>query len=240
MHLIYIDDSGDEEIAIFSALAIPVIKWHESFRLVRDFRRDLKKNFGIYVYKELHAWKFISGRGRPSPNIITKSQRASIFINALELISSLPGARLFNTIAPKSKQEEAFEWMLNRINRTLTTWKSYGLIISDEGKEPVYTRLVRKMYVFNPIPSKFGAWEDTGKKWKDIPLDRLVEDPFFKDSTQSYFVQLADFCAYSLLRRENPLPSKSKYGIDRAFSKLNKILVKEASNQDPEGIIRLK
>ena len=240
MHLFYIDDSGDEKLAIFSALAIPVDQWHTSFKIIRDYRRRLKSKYGIYVYKELHAWKFVSGRGRPSPNVITKYQRANIFLNTLDVITELPGVSLFNAVFPSSDQNKAFEWLLNRINRALVSWDSHGLIISDEGKEPIYTRLVRKMYVYNPIPSKYGVWGDTGKKWKNIPLDRLVEDPFFKDSAQSYFVQLVDFCAYALLRRENPIPSKSKYGIDQGFSRLGKILVTEANYKDPEGIIRPK
>jgi hypothetical protein len=82
------------------------------------------------------------------------------------------------------------------------------------------------------------VWFDSGKTWKNIPLDRIVEDPFFKGSAQSYFVQLVDFIAYALLRREHPLPSKSKCGLDKAFSELDPILVREARRGDPEGIIR--
>jgi hypothetical protein len=238
MHVIYIDDSGDNILSVFSALAIPVQEWHKSFQQVRDFRRDLKKLFGIYVYKELHAWKFVSGRGKPSPQILTKSKRVSIFNQALGVVASLPGSRLFNAVFPRKNEEKAFEWMLNHINRTLTAWDSYGILISDEGKEPVYTRLVRRMYVYNPIPSQFGGWEESGRNWKNIPLERIVEDPFFKDSAQSYFVQLADFCAYALLRRENPIYSKTKYGLDKSFDLLQPILVREATGKDPEGIIR--
>jgi hypothetical protein len=66
----------------------------------------------------------------------------------------------------------------------------------------------------------------------------VIEDPFFKKSQQSYFIQLADFCAYALLRRERPLPSKTRYGLDQAFSLLSSILVRQASQRDSEGIIR--
>jgi len=239
MHVIYIDDSGDSLLSVFSALAIPVREWHLAFQKVRDFRRSLKKLYGIYVYKELHAWKFVSGRGRPSPNIVTKSQRVRIFNEALELVAQLPGARSFNAVAARNQEERCFEWMLNRINRTLVSWDSHAILISDAGKETTYTRMVRRMYVFNPIPSRFGVWQETGTSWKNIPLERIVEDPFFKDSSQSYFVQLVDFCAYALLRRENPIPSKARYGLDKSFNLLSPILVTEATRKDPEGIIRI-
>ncbi len=239
MHFIYIDDSRDEQLCIFSALAIPVEQWHHNFQRIRDFRKALKTKWGIYVYKELHAWKFVSGRGRPSAKIITKSQRAKIFRQTVELVANFSEARLFNAVAPRKKDVTAFEWMLNRINKALKVWDSYGLLICDEGKEAIYTKLVRKLYVFNPIPSKFGYWAETQQSWKNVPIDRIVEDPFFKDSAKSYFIQLVDFCAYALLRRERPLPSKTKYNIHQVFRVLDPILVKEASSKDPEGIIRL-
>lgn len=114
MHLIYIDDSRDEELCVFSALALPVDQWHEAFRQMRQFRRDLKRDYGIYVYKELHAWKFVSGRGHISDRIVTKSQRCAIFNQALTVGAELPGARLFNAVFPRKEDEKAFEWMLNR------------------------------------------------------------------------------------------------------------------------------
>ncbi|MFQ5865179.1 MAG: DUF3800 domain-containing protein [bacterium] len=36
----------------------------------------------------------------------------------------------------------------------------------------------------------------------------MLEGPFFKKSERFYFIQLTDFCAYSLLRRERPILSK--------------------------------
>lgn len=238
MHLIYIDGSGDEQLCTFSCLALPIDQWHNAFRQVREFRRELRRAYGIYVYKELHAWKFVSGRGRPSDRIVTKGQRAAIFKEALKVMATLPGARLFNAVFPRKQDERAFEWTLNRINRTLKAWGSHTILVCDKGKETAYTRLVRRLYVYNPIPSQYGVWQDTGQSWKSIPLDRVVEDPFFKESAQSYFVQLVDFSAYALLRRERPVPSKTKYGLDTAFDILSPILVREARPSDPEGIIR--
>lgn len=239
MHLIYIDDSRDEQLCVFSALAVPADEWRNAFEQVRQFRRDLKKSDGIYVYTELHAWKFVSGRGQIADRVVTKGRRCQIFKETLEMMTNLPGARLFNAVfLPAKEDERAFEWLLNHINRTMQAWDSRAILICDEGKETAYTRLVRRMGVYNPIPSQFGVWLDTGATTKNIPLDRIIEDPFFKTSSQSYFIQLVDFCAYALLRRERPVPSKTKYGLDQAFNLLSPILVREASTRDPEGIIR--
>lgn len=239
MHLFYIDDSSDEQLCAFSALALPVDQWQAAFQKMKEWRRYLRRDYGIFVYKELHAWKFVSGRGRPSDRIITKSQRVAIYREGIRLVANLPGARLFNAVFSHKEDERAFGWLLNHINRTLQAWGGYGLLICDEGKEAIYTRLVRRMGRFNPIPSQFGRWLDTGRGYRNVPIDRIVEDPFFKKSDQSYFIQLVDFVAYALLRKGRPIASKTKYGIDKAFGDLFDILAREARPRDPEGIIRL-
>ena len=239
MHLVYIDDSHDEAIGVFSALVIPIHAWQEVFQQIRSFRKYLKTNDGIYIHTELHAWKFVSGRGHIADCVVTKWRRCEIFKQSLQLLANTNGIRLFNAVFPTSCDERGFERLLNRINRTMQAWDSHAILISDEGKEAAYTRLARKMHVYNPIPSQYGTWQGTKNTCKNIPIERIIEDPFFKDSQQSYLIQMADFCAYSLLRREKPLPSKTKYGLDEAFNLLKPILVTEASTRDPEGIIRL-
>jgi len=238
MHLIYIDDSADEKLALYSALAIPVDQWRNAFMQLKTYRQNLRRTYGIYVYKELHAWKFVSGRGNIADRVVTKYQRVSIFNDTLDIMTQLPGARLFNAVFPKADQMKAYEWMINRINRTLQAWSSHGILICDQGNELAYTRLVRKMGVYNPVPSSQGVWIDSGDSWRNVPIDRIVEDPFFKPSDQSYFIQLCDFAAYALLRRENPLASKTKYGLHESFNRLSSILVREARPRDPDGIIR--
>jgi hypothetical protein len=238
MYLIYLDDSRDEKYCVFSALAIPDHAWQLTFRTIRDYRRSINTSDGIYIYKEFHAWEFVSGRGHIARGIITKYRRCEIFKETLALVGQLPAVRLFNTFGPANQEETAFERLLNRINRTMLAADSNAILICDEGKESAYTRKRRKMGVYNPIPSRVGVWQG-GTATKNIPIENIIEDPFFKDSQQSYLIQMADFCAYALLRREAPVPSKSKYGIHEAFNQLDSILVKEASARDPEGIIRI-
>jgi hypothetical protein len=237
MHLIYIDDSQDNPLYCFSALAVPADHWLDTFREVKEWRRGLRTSDGIFITKELHAWKFVSGRGRISDRVVTKGRRCNLFHGSLDFIAGLTDIKLFN-VCLHDRQDWAFERLLNRINRTMQEWRSYALLICDEGKEADYTRLVRKMSVHNPIPSRYGVWQDTGRKTRNIPIERIIEDPFFKKSEKSYFIQLVDFCAYALLRREKPLPSKTRYGLDKAFLRLEPVCVKEACKRDPLGIIR--
>jgi hypothetical protein len=108
------------------------------------------------------------------------------------------------------------------------------MLLWDEGKDAEHRKLTRRMRVSNPIPSQYGTW-DTGTVTKNIRLDRIIEDPVCNKSEQSYFIQLVDFCAYSLLRRERPLQSKSKYGLDQAFQHIQPVLFTKASNKGSGG-----
>jgi hypothetical protein len=85
IHLFYIDDPQDQQakISTFSALAIPAERWRAVFSEIRNFRRFIRDSDGIYVTKELHGWKFVSGRGRIAPGIVSKGRRCSIFCEAL-------------------------------------------------------------------------------------------------------------------------------------------------------------
>ena len=96
------------------------------------------------------------------------------------------------------------------------------------------------MRVHNQIPSQFGVWGDSGEKTKNIPLDKLIEDPMFKDSKTSYFIQLVDFCAYSILRKEVENIQKNVLGIQDAFLALEPIFEKKACKYDKYGIIKKK
>jgi len=129
--------------------------------------------------------------------------------------------------------------MRRQIERRLERYRPVGTIFADQGREREITRALRKMGVYNPIPSKLGDWGD-GKKAKNIPLQRVIEDPIFKLSHQSYFIQLADAVAYALLKREVP-PTKNirRYGIDRMFeTELAGVCYKKATAADPLGIVR--
>jgi hypothetical protein len=241
MHLVYLDDSRDEKLAVATALLLPAERWNDAFAIVRQWRRDLKGSDGIYVYKEFHATDFVAGRGRISTGTVGKRRRSQIFGEALSLVTKLPGVALFNAIANHDEEDVAYEFILNRINRTLQpdVWDNYALLLWDEGKEAEHRKLTRRMRVRNPIPSKYGEWPQ-GTFTKNIVLDRIIEDPLFKDSAHSYFIQLVDFCAYALLRRENPVASKSRYGIDQAFARLQPVCFKNANRSDPDGVVRAK
>ncbi|MGB5080746.1 MAG: DUF3800 domain-containing protein [Burkholderiales bacterium] len=247
------------------------------FRLVRQHRTLLKNDYGIYIRKEIHAQKFVSGRGHVSSQTLGKWQRSRVFLGLLKLIARLPNVFLINVCLSvpgrSNPQIEAWDRLLNRIERTmvafeerelplrrtlasdagaslpadrahqlgirLSAYAPRALIFADQGRELEITRAMRKMSIFNPIPSQLGAW-GAGQPTKNIPIERVIEDPIFKSSHQSFFIQLADCAAFALLKRETALtPHVQRYGIHGMFEEaLAGVCYRGASRYDPLGIVR--
>ena len=237
MHLVYIDDSKDNQSVCFSGIMLPVDRWLEAFNLLVDMRRGMKKSHGIYTRLELHATDWLGGRGTVAPGTVVRGERAKLFDLVLENIAKLPDVCILNAHGPRAAEDELFKRLMQRIENTAKARKSHALVISDEGKN--YDFLLRKMRRHNYIPSALGAWED-GSSSKNIPAEWVIEDIVYRDSQRSYFIQAADFCAFSLLRFENPTPKAIQMGFDKSFLRLEPVLLKIAFAADPRklGIIR--
>ena len=230
----YIDESKfDNKFYVYSAVVAESDAWNEAFLATKEMRYSLKNNYGIYIKKELHAWKFAAGKGQIANHPIDKKSRAAIYCEILSFIAKSGFFRVLSSV--NTNELYAFERLINRINRTADAQKTNAILICDEGQEAVFTRRIRRMRVFNGIPSNQGAW-NTGEMAKNIPTRFIIEDPFFKESSSSYFVQLADFVAYALLRMELPIPSRTELGYDKMYEILEPCVVKAAAPRDPKGL----
>jgi hypothetical protein len=64
----------------------------------------------------------------------------------------------------------------------------------------------------------FGSWPES--RTKNLILSRLIEILFYRKSQESYFIQIADFCAYALQRSEKHLASRNALGLHLGFDRL--------------------
>lgn len=187
MHFLYIDDSTERPVNIFSAVCVPCDQWYDVFSVIKRWRNHLYKIHGIPVNYELHAQQFLSGRGAAGAlKTVSRHKRAQIFHTSFKMLNYLNqqhGVTVFNVCNADDNQYRAFERLLNRVDRTMLARKSYVHLVCDQGKETQYTALVRKMRVHNHIPSQFGSWGG-GAASKNIPLKRIIEDPQFKESQE--------------------------------------------------------
>ncbi|MFE1631281.1 DUF3800 domain-containing protein [Brevibacillus reuszeri] len=254
MDLVYLDESGDVIYTkekgtrnfVLSAFIVPEESWNAVFEIIKSFRQYLKKEYGIPMYKELHARDFLNGRGRPSKTkTLTKFERVEItrvFLRGLAKKLPEHGVYIINVCVPNKEGENNYDVgvdrIFNRIERTLKARGRKGILIFDQGKEHLVTRISRKMRIFNPIPSRFGVWLDDGQMTKNITTENIVGDPFFRDSAEDYFIQTIDFVAFLLLKNfEPPTEHVKKYNIMDLFPILEPILYKPASKYHPLGIV---
>lgn len=235
MWLVYLDESKeDNKFYVYSALIVDSENWNSAFAALKYARKLLRERRGIYMRQELHAWKFAAGKGQIANRPIYKTERADIFRRMLKFISGLGYFKIISSV--NTNEFYAFDRIINRINRTAEAHSKKVILICDEGQEVVFTRRIRKMRVYNYIPSNRGAWTDTGANTKNIPIGNVIEDPFFKDSEDSYFIQVVDFCAYALLRMERPTPTRTALGYDTMYEELRSIVVTAANPADHRGL----
>jgi hypothetical protein len=235
MWFAYIDESKDPgKFCVYTALITSGDRLASTYQKVKTFRRELSRDHGIYMAYELHAWKFAPGRGRPARRTILKDERAEIYRKILQFVVD---SQAFVVVSSASTNPQyALERLVNRINKAAAVKSEHALLFFDEGEEAEIRKRLRRMSVYNPIPSKQGTWSYTGQRTRNIPLDRILEDPIFKDSRQSYFIQLADFCAYACLRMERPIPNRSKYGYDNIYEVLKPASRPFINPSDPRGM----
>jgi len=238
----YLDESYDDTLFVMSALIISVHSWRAAFGHLQNYRKHLKAKFGIFTSKEFHATDFVAGRGRIAPDPIPKGLRAHIFREYLLQHVTLPGAAIVSGwwskegVSHDAIHAKAFARIEERLQRRCVERDSQMISILDEGRATELQRVARRSAIWNPVGSQFGAWED-GSTYKNIPNDRLIEDPIFKPSYQSYFLQSADFIAYALLKSEAPpTPHIVNYKLADVYESLEPICVKEASRRDPRGL----
>ena len=86
--------------------------------------------------------------------------------------------------------DTALKFSVQRIENDLTAQsQNRFMIITDWGRVGKMRKTTRRVQKINFIPSKFGP---TPRRQE---IQKLIEDPLPKDSSESYFIQLADLTA---------------------------------------------
>lgn len=247
----YVDDSGDpgkytvgvstnSKHFILSGLIVSQDDWMLCLDRLKTFRQHIKKDFGLNLKEEIHSNELIRVNKIEAYKKIKKKDRLNIlrqFIAQLPII--FDKGKVINVCLDKTQfastkdiQEIAWTRIIQRYDTFLKkTVSDKGIIISDFTTEPLIRNLIRKMRVYNPVPSHYGGSYN-------VPTVNIIEDPFLRDSKHSYFIQSVDAITQALYRREYPKGSLKKYGVQNYFNCLEPILLREAANNDKYGIVR--
>lgn len=247
MHIMYVDESGDPGIHqygspffILSGLIVSQDEWQKYLDRLKTFRKSIKTDYNLLLRAEVHASELIRINKTSSYREIRKSDRIKIlkaYCQQIPLIFDT--AKVINVCLKKADFQNPEEVQLTAWNRIIQRFDTYlkkaakdkGIIISDDTDGHKVMQLLRKMRVYNPIPSHFGASYNA-------PTDSIIEDLFQRNSQHSYFIQTVDVIAHVLYRKEYPKGSLKKFGLEYFFDILDPVLLKEAAKGDDFGIVR--
>lgn len=252
MYLMFVDESGDPGMAgsptryfALSGLVVHELRWLEALDHLVGFRRRMRNTFGLKLREEIHAAHFITKPGDLAR--IRKSDRLTILRHLADELARFEGFSIINVLVDKqchTPDQDIFElaWrtLIQRFENT-TGHRNFngpsnaderGMVFPDGQPSGQLNKLVRRMRRYNPIPSRISGY-------RDMPLKRVLEDPVYRDSANSLFIQAADLCAFLLYQSQEPNQYMRKTGGRNYFSRLDQILCKVAATGDAQGIVRL-
>lgn len=246
MHFIYIDDSGDPgnntkytASFVLSGLIIPINEWDIIYRNYQSFRNYLKSEYSIPLRVELHATDIWKNSGDFVKINLSYADRRHLFIDVANYIRK---SRFFNilniridkshkNISTKKISIIGFNLIYQRFENWLSKNNSQGIIVQDEGYRDLSRKLLRKMKIYNPIPSlhKAGYYQN--------PLTHIIEDPFERQSMYSFAIQLSDIISYLIRLRWDATLLQKVWGLHKLYKKMKPRYVLEASRKDNYGMV---
>jgi hypothetical protein len=229
-----------------SGLVIHESRWRDFTSQIADFRKTLRRVYGLPVRTELHASQFIKSPPIPGMN---RHIRLAILRNFVDELAKMNFVSITNIIVDKSTKPAGYDvfahaWqaLFQRFENTLSYGNfpgghrnDYGIVLTDATDGRKLQRMVRRMAVHNPVPNM--QWAGPG--YRNLPLLRIIEDPHPKDSKDSYFIQACDTSAYFLLQKFKPNSFIRKSGAQNYINRLMPVLNRRATYANALGIVVL-
>ena len=255
MYFMYVDESGDCGLVnspsshfVLTGLVIHESCWMAALEKLIDFRRRMKVSFGLKLREEIHTSHLITGPGPLAR--IRKNDRLAIIRHYADELASNDDFRAINVVVNKNGKTPNFDvfgvaWMrlIQRFENTLNyqsfprplSTLEHGILFPDRTDDKKLTQLLRRMRRYNYVPYRSGV--STPATSRNLTVSKIVEDPNFKNSEQSLFIQSADLIAYLLRQNLSPNSYMKRKGGSAYFDRLGPILCRQASTNDPKGIV---
>jgi hypothetical protein len=216
-YLFYMDESGDPGLVssgsvvptyTVAAVIIHDSQWVNLFSHLLDFRRLLRKRFGLYMRAEIKGAELANGAGPWAALRLSAQKRHFIYRSLLATQGAVGNVKTYAVVVDKSQcrdkehvRDTAWRYALQRVERFANAAGDTALLLPDSGQYIWLRRLAREMRRHSVVGSAFGMGSFQRKL-----LNVLLDDPVERDSRQSYMIQLADLNAYAAYRFKVPIP----------------------------------
>lgn len=201
-YIVYFDEAGDDGITssscdhfVLTSLYMPANKWQQNFDIIKNFRKQLKSNYGLHVSEEMHTKHFLCDKDPYRKYSWTQKDKIDILTSFTKAIGAMD-IKIVNIVIDKnniynSKYEvlkNALTYNIQRIeNDSKQNWNY--IILTDQGRVSPMRKTARAIRAYNPIQSHYEGYINQ-------PIKGLIEDILEKDSRESFFIQLCDFISY--------------------------------------------
>ncbi len=255
MYLMYVDESGDTglegsptEHFVLAGVVVHESDWMATLERLVAFRRRMREAFGLTLRTELHASHLLNRPGRLVS--IAKNDRLTIIRAFADEVAQMEHLRCICIQVDKRNKgtgydvfDNAWRALIQRFANTIQHGNfprgvaagEKGMLFPDDTDQLKLKRLLGRMRRFNPVPNQAAF----GSGYRDLPVSEIVEYPSFRDSSESYFVQMADLVAFLHYQEVAPSQYMRRKGGRAYFGRLAPVMLRAASSSDPRGIVRL-
>lgn len=254
MYLLYVDESGDSGLQnsptryfVLTGLVVHELRWKRYLNQMVDFRRRMRRSYSLKLREEIHSAHFIT---RPGSLIrIPRQDRLAILRHFADELATMSEINLINVVVDKNGKQPGYDvfemaWkvLIQRFDNTMTNRNfsgptnpdERGILFPDDTDNKKLTQLLRKMRYYNPIQNQ----PQHGLGYRNLSIANIIEDPNFRSSEDSYFVQAADLAAFLLYQKICPNVYMKKKSGQNYFDRLDPILCKVISGTN-DGVVWL-
>ncbi|MYC38698.1 MAG: hypothetical protein F4X66_17565 [Chloroflexi bacterium] len=232
-----------------SALGVHARAWNRLNRRVREWRQQLESRHGIPADLGIRPGELVSVPQscacgclpQPKPD-----QGVGVIAGVLRLIEDFAvesgGVCVTNVCLDKDDipafRRVSLDRLFNRINATEAQASGRAFVIFGQEPEEMITGLYHRLRSYNPVPTRHGTCDD-GWHTRNLPIDRIIGDPAFRDPDGDCLLQVAGLVTHALLWQEEPPDAGGNSdGLAGAFGALDRTLNRRAARHDPQGVVR--
>jgi hypothetical protein len=250
MYFCYVDESGDvgaydatkpdrsgSPYFILSGLIVNAEKWKFSLDVLKSFRKDLAAQAYLPYDIEFHCAEMIDARKTRAFQQISISDRWSLIEEYARVIGQNPAFsiisivlnKLISDVRPEFYLTACIDQLYKAFDEFLKSQKDIGLIFFDRANERYINTHVRKLL----------GTGSSGQIFPEINISRIIEDPIFRVSSDSMFIQAADVISYTLREQEFSNGARRKHHANEIFRKKLEMKNIISSFSDEKGVIRI-
>lgn len=249
MYFCYVDESGDcgsydetkpdktgSPYFILAGLVVHSSNWKTALAIIKSFRKELARQSYLRYDTEFHCTEMIDPHKIQEFKSISTSDRWKLIERYAETIGQYNAFRIITVsidkknskLAPENYLTTAVTKLYQAYDEFLKQQTQNGILFFDRANEKHINTHVRKLL-------GTGA---SGETVPDVKIGWVIEDPIFRVSSDSMFVQSSDVIAYTLKEKDFSQASRRKYQAHKIFNSKLRNICFESSITDADGVIR--